>query len=58
MHGVNMSKIEVMALQDQMKIIYPYKSRIDGATKGVFKNIEDFLDISNGIRKYHLIKAQ
>lgn len=24
--GVNMSKLEVMALQEQMKIIFPYKN--------------------------------
>lgn len=56
--GVNMSKLEVMALQEQMKIIFPYKSEIDEARKKAFKNLDDFIDISNGIRKYHLAKAQ
>ena len=35
-----------------------YKSEIDEARKKAFKNLDDFTDISNGIRKYHLAKAQ
>jgi hypothetical protein len=39
-------------------MIFPFKSKIEAAIKAVLKNLEEFLDISKGIRKYHLTKAQ
>ncbi len=42
---------------DQVKIISPYKNKIDIAEHGVFNNLEYFMDIANGIRKIHLKKA-
>ncbi len=55
--GVNISRLEIIALQEQT-MIFPFKSKIEAAIKAVLKNLEEFLDISKGIRKYHLTKAQ
>ena len=55
--GVDLSRIEIQALLSQVRVTAPYISRINAEENGVFNNLDDFLDVGNGLKALHLKKS-